>query len=117
MNLSPSLARFKHRSRIIIRPRAGTRTRLETEVTRFTRPPPKTTRVAAPLPGASLGRRTVCGRTGQRRPKGSKRCENEVRMVWGNVLTAAAALKTPTRNCYNAQGVNLKLLQIDGGLL
>jgi len=28
-------------------------------------------------------------------------------MVWGSFLIAAAALKTPTRNGYNAQGVNL----------
>jgi len=36
---------------------------------------PKTpTRVAAPSPRASLGRRTVCGRTEQRRPPGSRRC-------------------------------------------
>jgi len=30
-------------------------------------------------------------------------------MVWGSFLIAAAALKTPTRNGYNAQGVNLTL--------
>jgi len=29
-------------------------------------------------------------------------------MVWGSFLIAAAALKTPTRNGYNAQGVNLR---------
>jgi len=29
--------------------------------------------------------------------------------LWGSFLIAAAALKTPTRNGYNAQGVNLKL--------
>jgi len=28
--------------------------------------------------------------------------------LWGSFLIAAAALKTPTRNGYNAQGVNLK---------
>jgi len=28
-------------------------------------------------------------------------------IVWGSFLIAAAALKTPTRNGYNAQGVNL----------
>jgi len=28
-------------------------------------------------------------------------------MVWGSFLIAAAALKTPTRNGDNAQGVNL----------
>jgi len=28
--------------------------------------------------------------------------------LWGGVLIAAAALNTPTRNGYNAQGVNLK---------
>jgi len=31
----------------------------------------------------------------------------KVRKVWGRFLIAAAALKTPTRNGYNAQGVNL----------
>ena len=71
--------------------------------------PKKLTRVAAPSPRASLGRRTVCGRTEQRRPSVSKRYETKVRMVWGSCLIAiaAAALKTPTRNGYNAQGVNL----------
>ena len=28
---------------------------------------------------------------------------------WGSFLIAAAALKTPTRNGYNAQGVNLNI--------
>jgi len=65
------------------------------------------TRVAAPSPRASLGRRTVCGRKEQHRPPVSKRYESKVRMVWGSFLIAAAALKTPTRNGYNAQGVNL----------
>ena len=71
--------------------------------------PKKLTRVAAPSPTASLERRTVCGRTEQRRPPVSKRYETKVRMVWGSFLIAivAAALKTPTRNGYNAQGVNL----------
>jgi len=69
-------------------------------------PVKKPTRVAAPSK-ASLGRCTVCGRTEQRRPPVSKRYETEVRMVWGSFLIAAAALKTPTRNGYNAQGVNL----------
>ena len=65
--------------------------------------------MAAPSPRASLGRRTVCGRTEQRRPPVSKRYETKVRMVWGNFLIAiaAATLKTPTKNGYNAQGVNL----------
>ena len=36
-----------------------------------------------------------------------KRYETKVRMVWGSFLIAAAALKTPTRNGYNAQGANL----------
>jgi len=67
----------------------------------------KPTRVAAPSPRASLGRRTVCGRTEQRRPPISKRYGNKVRMVWGSFIIAAAALKTPTRNGDNAQGVNL----------
>jgi len=29
--------------------------------------------------------------------------------LWGSFLIAAAALKTPTRNGYNAQGVNLNI--------
>jgi len=69
--------------------------------------PKKPTRVAAPSPRASLGRRTVCGRTEQRRLPVSKRYETKVRMVWGSFLIAAAALNTPTRNGYTAQGVNL----------
>jgi len=69
----------------------------------------KLTGVTAPSPRASLGRRTVCGRTEQRRPPVSKRYETKVRMVWWSFLIAiaAAALKTPTRNGHNAQGVNL----------
>jgi len=31
-------------------------------------------------------------------------------MVWGSFLIAAAELKTPTRNGYNAQGANLTFL-------
>jgi len=31
-------------------------------------------------------------------------------MVWGIFLTAAAALKTPTINGYNAQDINLMFL-------
>jgi len=31
--------------------------------------------------------------------------------VWGSFLIAAAALKTPTRNGYNAQGVNLNFVE------
>ena len=70
--------------------------------------PNKPTRVAAPSPRASLGRRAVCGRTEQRRPPVSKCYETKVRMgVWGSLLIASAALKAPTRNGYNAQGVNL----------
>jgi len=64
-------------------------------------------RMTAPSTRDSLGRRTVCGRTEQRRPPVSKRYETKVRMVWGSFLIAAAAFKTPTRNGYNAQGVNL----------
>jgi len=71
--------------------------------------PKKPTRVAASLPRASLGRRTVCGRTEQRQPPVLKRYETKVRMVWGSFLIAAAPLKTLTRNGDNAQGVNLKL--------
>jgi len=61
--------------------------------------------VAAPSPRASLGRRTVCGRTEQRRPPVSKR----PRLEWygGVFLIAAAALKSPPRSGYNAHGVNL----------
>jgi len=33
--------------------------------------------------------------------------------LWGSLLTVAAALKTPTRNGYNAQGVNLKSIYIN----
>jgi len=35
-------------------------------------------------------------------------------MVWGSFLIAiaAAALKTPTRNGYNAQGVNLTFIYL-----
>ena len=73
----------------------------------FTRYPKKPTQVAAPSPRASLRWRTVCGRTEQRRSPVSKRYETKVRMVWGSFRIAAAALKTPTRNCYNAQGPNL----------
>jgi len=69
--------------------------------------PKKPTCVAAPSPKASFGRRRVCGRTEQRRPPVSKRCETKVRMAWGSFLIAAAALKTPTRNGYNAQDGNL----------
>jgi len=36
-------------------------------------------------------------------------------MVWGSFLIAAAALKTPTRNGYNAQGVNFTFLVFGGG--
>jgi len=36
-------------------------------------------------------------------------------MAWGSFLIAAAALKTPTRNGYNAQGVNFKLAFGGGG--
>jgi len=32
--------------------------------------------------------------------------------VWGSFLFAAAALKTPTQNCYNAQGVNLTFTEM-----
>jgi len=43
--------------------------------------PKKPTRVAAPSSTASLGRRSVCGRTEQRRPPVSKRYETKIRMV------------------------------------
>jgi len=33
--------------------------------------------------------------------------------LWGSFLIAAAALKTPTRNGYNAQGVNLNFDRLD----
>ena len=45
-------------------------------------------------------------RTEQRWPPVSKRYETKVRMVCGSFLIAATALKTPTRNGYDAQGVN-----------
>jgi len=82
--------------------------------------PKKLTRVAAPSPRASLGRRTVCGRTEQLLAAGFVRSvtklTTKVRIgkgyLWGSFLIAAAALKTPTRNGYNAQGVNLKLPRV-----
>jgi len=67
----------------------------------------KTTHVAAPSPRASLGRRTVCGRTEQHWTPAWKRYETKVRIVLGSFLIAAAALKTPTRKGYTAQGVTL----------
>jgi len=33
----------------------------------------------------------------------------KVRLVWGGVLIAAGTLKTPVKNGYNAQGVNLSI--------
>jgi len=36
-------------------------------------------------------------------------------MVWGSFLIAAAALKPPTRNGFNAQGVNLTFRRIYRG--
>jgi len=67
-------------------------------------------------PRASLGQRTVCGRTEQRRPPVSKRYKTKARMVWGSYRIAAAALKTPTRNGYNAQLVNLTFWPVDSRL-
>jgi len=95
------------RSRLLLRNIKGIRIDRERERDRFRYISKKPTCVAAPSPRASLGRRTVCGRTEQRRPPVLKRYETKVRMVWGSFLIAAAARKTPTRNCYNAQGVNL----------
>jgi len=40
---------------------------------------------------------------------GFEACETKVGMVWGSFFIAAAALKTPTRNDYNAQNFNFKL--------
>jgi len=40
----------------------------------------------------------------------SKRYETKIRMVWGSFILAAAALKTLTRNGYNALGINLTCL-------
>jgi len=74
--------------------------------------PEKPTRVAAPSPRANLGRRTVCGRTEQRRPPVSKRYETKVRICMSSFLIAAAVLKTPTRNGYNARGVNLTFYSV-----
>jgi len=82
--------------------------------------PKKLTRVAAPSPRASLGRRTVCGRTEQLSAAGFEALRNQllgpttrVRIgrgyLWASFLIAAAALKTPTRNGYNAQGVNFNI--------
>ena len=47
-----------------------------------------------------------------RRQKRKKHADRQTRKLgrgylWGSFLIAAAALKTPTRNCYNAQGGNL----------
>jgi len=53
------------------------------------------TRVAAPSPRVSLGRRTVCGRMEQHQPLVSKRYETKVRMVWGSFLIAVAVTETP----------------------
>jgi len=50
--------------------------------------PEKPTRVAAPSLRASLRRRTICGRTEQRRPPVSKRYEAKIRMVWGSLPIA-----------------------------
>jgi len=36
--------------------------------------------------------------------------------LWGIFLIAAAALKTPTRNGYNAHGVNLNFVCVCGGV-
>jgi len=41
----------------------------------------------------------------------------KVRMVWGSFLIAAAALKTPTRNGYSAQGVNLTVSRLSRSVL
>jgi len=65
----------------------------------------KPTHVAAPSSWASIGRRTVRGRTEQRRSRGLKRYENNVRPVWGSFLIAAGVLRTPARKGYNALGV------------
>jgi len=59
----------------------------------------------AASPRASLGRRTVYGRTDQHRPQGSKRCETKVRMVWGSFLFAPAALNTPARSGYDQEPI------------
>jgi len=71
--------------------------------------------VAAPSPKASLGRRTVCGRTEQRRLPVSKLTKLSLEWYGGVFLLriAAATLKTPTRNGYNAQGVNLTSNEVE----
>jgi len=63
--------------------------------------------VAASSPRANLGRRTVCGRPEQRRPRDSKRCKPKVRPVGASFFFYAGALKTPARTGSNARGVNL----------
>jgi len=70
--------------------------------------------VAAPSPRASLGRRMrTHGAVVGRRFRSVTKLTTTARIgrgyVWGRFLIAAAALKTPTRNSYNAQGVNLNL--------
>jgi len=53
------------------------------------------TRMAAPSPTDSLGLRTVCGRTEQRRLPVLKRYETKFRMVWGVFLLLQQRLKLP----------------------
>ena len=57
----------------------------------------KPTRVAAPSLRASLGRRTACGRTAQRRSQGSKRCETNVSLVWGCFLFCCSSAQNYER--------------------
>jgi len=109
LGLTQGRACYDHGRSIFYVAAKRNRTRVLTFVMGLYVSPKKPTRVAAPSPRASLGRRTVCGRTEQCRPPVSKRYDTKVRMVWGSFLIAAAALKTPTRNGSNAQGVNLTL--------
>jgi len=76
--------------------------------------PTKLTRVARTVaegsPRTAYGMRTH-GAVVSRRFRRVTKLTTKVRIgrgyLWGGVLIAAAALKTPTRNGYNAQGVNL----------
>ena len=66
--------------------------------------------VAEGQPRTAYGMRTHGAVVG-RRFRSVTKLTTKVRIgrdyLWGSFLIAAAALKTPTRNCYNAQGVNL----------
>jgi len=72
--------------------------------------------VAEGLPRTAYGMRTNGAVVG-RRFRSVTKLTTKVRIggrgyLWGSFLIAAAALKTPTRNGYNAQGVNLKSITL-----